>query len=65
MSLLIKRLNALEAKMAQGGIVLTETQLQVLEKREERKEADERIETEHLGYLYDKTPMQIFKIIKD
>lgn len=46
-----KRLKALEAKSAQDGIVLTEEQLQCLEKAKHEKQANGEIETEFPGYL--------------
>lgn len=46
-----KRLKALEAKSAQDGILLTEEQLQSLEKAKLEKEAHGEIETECPGYL--------------
>lgn len=46
-----KRLQALESKAAAENLVLTENQLQVLEKARVEKEAQGEIETEHPGYL--------------
>ena len=46
-----QRLKALEAKVANDGIVLTEAQVQALEKKKLDDEAWGEIETAHPGYL--------------
>jgi len=46
-----KRLKALEAKMAQEHMILTEDQVRALEKAKEEKQAHGEIETAHPGYL--------------
>lgn len=46
-----KRLKALEAKAARDERVLTGVQLEALEQTKEQKQAHDKIETEHLGYL--------------
>ena len=46
-----KRLKALEAKVAQDGIILTDEQVAALERAKEEKEAHGEIETYHPGYL--------------
>lgn len=46
-----KRLKALEAKMTQDNLILTEEQLRAMQKAKQEKEAYGEIETEHPGYL--------------
>jgi transposase InsO family protein len=46
-----KRLKALEAKVAQDGIILTDTQVAALERKKQEQESRGEIETHHPGYL--------------
>ena len=45
------RLNALEKKVAEDGLILTEAQVAVLEKKQQDDEASGEIDTAHPGYL--------------
>lgn len=46
-----KRLKALETRVAQDGIILSEAQMIAMERKKEKREALGEIETEHPGYL--------------
>jgi transposase InsO family protein len=46
-----KRLKALDAKVAEEGIILTDAQIAALEKKKQDDEASGEIETQHPGYL--------------
>lgn len=46
-----KRLKALEAKVAQDGLILTEAHIAALERKKEEEQSKGEIETHHPGYL--------------
>ena len=54
-----KRLKALETCVSQTGAVLTESQLNAMQKAKEEKVAHGEIETEHVGYRAPRTPSML------
>jgi hypothetical protein len=54
-----KRLKALEARVAQDGLILTKDPLRAMEKAREEKEAPGESETLHPGYLGAQEPFYI------
>lgn len=46
-----KRLKALDAKVAQEGLILTDVQVAALERKKEEEQSKGEIETHHPGYL--------------